>query len=347
MLRYIVERISDGQFLDLELPVTVSGASRRLCGAGAFSGTVAPDVGGLRDASGELLVDPYATYLHEEADGVIRGTWLVTRSEIDGDEWSIEGQGFSAYFSGRPYEGEYRGVGVDPVEVARHVVEHAQSFSGADIGVTVRGSTGRRVGTEEEPWELLWWDTPDCLDSIEEAFEVAEVEWIEWSGWNADRTRILKEIRVLPRAGRNRDDLAFIEGDNIVETVVIEDDIKDWCNVVVAIGAGEGRDALRSTVGKPAKRRRRVIVLDAKEVTKQSVLDQLASSELEWRSRRLRVDSIRLVDHPNAAFGTFEIGDTILVDCEVSWLGRQRLWHRIVEVDLVGEEITDLVLEVA
>lgn len=150
MLRYLVERISDGEFLELELPIDVSAAGRKLNGAGAFSGTLAPDVGGLRYADGSLLLDPYATFIHEESDGVIRGTWLVTRSELEGEEWSVEGAGFSAYFSGRPYEGEYRGVQVDPVAVARHVVEHAQSFANADIGVTVLGSSSERVGSDSE-----------------------------------------------------------------------------------------------------------------------------------------------------------------------------------------------------
>lgn len=73
-------------------PSLCRGAGRKLNGAGSFSGTLAPDVGGLRYADGTLLIDPYATFIHEEADGVIRGTWLVTRSELEGESWQVEGR---------------------------------------------------------------------------------------------------------------------------------------------------------------------------------------------------------------------------------------------------------------
>lgn len=418
MLRYIVERIADGEFLELELPITVSGAGRKLNGAGAFSGTLAPDVGGLRYEDGTLLIDPYATFIHEESDGVIRGTWLVTRSELEGESWSVEGAGFSSYFSGRPYEGEYRGVQVDPVSVARHVVEHAQSFTNADIGVTVRGSSSVRVGSDSEAvqasaqfavnttkkaleqakkaladaraaakanpttanknlvntrkaqvdsltatkkrqdeelaaakkavqdddgaWKLLWWDTPDCLDSMQDAIDAAGCEWVEWSGWNAERTKVLKEIRVSPRVGRDQVGLSFVEGDNIIDKVVVEDDSSEYANKIVAIGAGEGRASLRYTIPGKDSRRSKPVVIDAKHVTKQAVLMRMAQAELKKRMQRFRIDGIRVVDHPNAQFGTFEVGDTIIVDAEVGWVGRQRLSRRIEEIEWFGDDIAEL-----
>ncbi|UOQ60392.1 hypothetical protein MUN76_15390 [Leucobacter rhizosphaerae] len=421
MLRYIVERIADGEFLDLELPITVSGAGVAVNGPGSLSGTVAPDVGGLRDDAGVLIIDPYATLIHEEADGVIRGTWLVTRSELDGAVWSVEGAGFSSFFRDRPYEGEYRGVQVDPVAVARHVVTHAQSFVSADLGVTVVGSSTVKVGSTSDnaeiaaqaaadaakaavestkaaleaaraaakadpspankavvetrkaaadaaaatkktrdealkvaketvredggAWKILWWDTPDCFQAMQEAVDAAGMEWVEWSGWNSDRTAILKEIRVVPRVGRKQDGLQFVEGDNIVETVVVEDDADLYANKVIAIGAGEGRDALRVTIPGSDNRRSKPHVLDAKNVTKLSVLERMARAELDARMRRLRVDAIRVdASHPNAERGTFGVGDTILVDAEVGWIGRQRLWQRIEEIEWVGLDVCDLML---
>lgn len=421
MHRYIVERIADGEFLELELPITVSGAGVAVNGPGSLSGTVAPDVGGLRDGSGVLIIDPFATLIHEEADGVIRGTWLVTRSELDGAVWSVEGAGFASFFRDRPYEGEYRGVQVDPVAVARHVVTHAQSFVSADLGVTVVGSSTVKVGSTSDnaeiaaqaaadaakaavestkaaleaaraaakadpspankavvetrkaaadaaaatkktrdealkvakeavredggAWKILWWDTPDCFQAMQEAIDAAGMEWVEWSGWNSDRTAILKEIRVVSRVGRKQDGLQFVEGDNIVETVVVEDDADLYANKVIAIGAGEGRDALRVTVAVADTRRSKPFVLDAKDVTKKAVLEQLANAELRKRQRKLRVDAIRVdASHPNAGRGTFGVGDTILVDAEVGWIGRKRLWQRIEEIEWVGLDVCDLML---
>ncbi|WP_053386253.1 hypothetical protein [Leucobacter japonicus] len=480
MLRYIVERISDGVFLDLELPIVVSGAGRRLNGAGSFSGQIVPVVAAYEWAGTDKLIDPYATFIHEESDGVIRGTWLVTRAEFEGAVWRVDGAGFSDYFADRPYEGEYRGVQVDPVAVARHVVTHAQSFAGASIGVTLTGSSTVRVGTDSDEkvddaneaareakrvkklltdartvktkekqqvtkshdvtikglqavskmrltelqalrkrdpkptpeevtaaqnlrnaavqavknaqsakkvalapidsalvalreqiktadatlktaseklkaekekqsddggaWKILWWDTPDCMQAIQEALDEVGYEWGEWSGWNADRSKILKEIRAVPRVGKKQTALAFVEGDNIVETVAIEADSNEYANVVKAIGAGEGKDSLEVTVAVKSARRRKVHVVDAKNVTKKSVLQKLAQAELAVRSRPLKVAAVRVVNHPNAEFGTFEVGDTILVDADSGWAGRQRLWQRIEELEWVGEDLIDLML---
>lgn len=478
MLRYIVERIADGKFLELELPITVSGAGRKRNGAGSFSGEIAPIFDVYKYAGTDALIDPLATYIHEEADGVIRGSWIVTRTEFEGAIWRIEGKGFSSYFSGRPYEGEYYGVRVDPIAVAAHVAAHAQSFAGASIGVRVTGASPLRVGSDTDSklaaaeaelkeakrvrdvhtkartaetklkqqvtkthdtkikglqatskarletvqalrkskapagqiaaaqsarnaavaavktaqdakkaalkpidaelasiraalkvasglidkaqdkvkaaksavdadggaWKVLWWDTPDCLQAMQEAIDEAGYEWVEWSGWNADRSQILKEIRALPKVGRKQDALAFVEGDNIIERVTIEADAADYANTILAIGAGEGRQALRVTLSVASSRRRRVYVLDAKEVTKRSVLEGLARAELAARSQLLSVAAVRVVNHPNAEFGTFDVGDTILVDTDGTGAGRQRIWRRIEELEWVGADMCDLML---
>lgn len=535
MLRYIVERISDGEFLELELPIIVSGAGSALMGPGGFSGEIVPVADAFKYANGDLLIDQYATFIHEEADGVIRGTWLVTRSVFDGSSWKIEGAGFSSYVSGRPYEGEFRGISVDLADVVRHIWAHAQAPSGADIGVTVTGMTGKRVGTDsddkvdaakvvyesakaslkvaadkrklkaaqikkasapfdaqikarlkeqkplkaahqslidarkpfmdsyrsltkqrttyrevysaavkagasaaviaaakanvdgmeapiaaakalvdarkpaidaakvpldakndqlrlirankdaalftlreqyevlkeaEEPlkepaaaakekldaakeqlridggaWKIYWWDTPDCFQEMQEAVDEAGWEWVEWSGWNADRTKILKQIRLASRVGRKQDNLSFVEGDNIIEAVVIEDDSAEYANTVIAIGAGEGRDALRCTLSVSDGRRRKVHVVDAKNVTRMASLEKVCAAELKRRTRRLRVDGVRVdASHPNAEKGTFGVGDTILIDAEVGALGRKRLWHRIEEIEWMSLDVADLVL---
>lgn len=478
MLRYIVERIADGEFLELELPIVVSSAGTALGGPGKFQGEIVPVVQAYKYAGTDALIDAYATYIHEEDDGVIRGTWLVTHSTFEGASWKIEGQGFSAFFKGRPFEDEYRGVQVDPIAVARHVATHAQDYARGDAGITVVGSSSVRKGTDSDlkadaakavmdaaksawdakakprkalqdkikklsvphdkvikaldkqrkaltdvyeakvkakapsgeiaaakaavtaktaqltaaraakndeldplredldelreaeaplkvtydakkelydeakqkaaddggAYKLLWWDTPDCLDSMTDAIEAAGYEWVEWSGWNSAKTKILKEIRCVARVGRKQDSLAFVEGDNILETVVVEADSSEYANVVVAIGAGEGRDALRVRVGSADSRRRKIFVLDAKQVTKKDTLTKRATAELKRRLLRLRIEGIRVIDHPNARLGTFQVGDTILLDVEVGWLGRQRLWRRVEEIERDSEGIADVML---
>ncbi|MFF8817278.1 hypothetical protein ACF07D_04670 [Leucobacter sp. NPDC015123] len=200
------------------------------------------------------------------------------------------------------------------------------------------------VDADGGAWKILWWDTPDCLQSMQEAIDEAGYEWVEWSGWNADRSKVLKEIRAFPRVGRKQDGLAFVEGDNIIEQVTIEADAADYANTVVATGAGEGKKALRVTLSVASTRRRRVYVLDAKEVTKRSVLEGLARSELAARSQLLSIAAVRVINHPNAEFGTFDVGDTILIDTDGTGAGRQRIWRRIEELEWVGTDVCDLML---
>lgn len=400
MERYIAERISDGQFVELELPVHVSKAGRKLCGAGGFSGTIEPDTGGLRGAAGELLIDERASFIHREIDGIIDGSWYVTRAQF-GDSWQLEGQGFSSYLTGRPYEGEYYGVNVDMADVVRHVWAHAQRLPTSRLGVTVTGTTGVRRGTDSDQqveaartayeaakvaraaatvkkgaaweqlkrnvtttkealdkakerqsadggaWKLLWWDHPDSAQAVQDAIDEAGYEWVEWSGWNTDRSKILKQIRIVERAGRRQNSLRFVEGENIIDKVVLETPSSDYANVVIAIGAGEGKRSLRAEVGVKDGRRRTPYVLDAKQVTKQTVLDTLARAELAWRSRPLQVKAIRVdATHPNAGRGTFSVGDTIMVDCDLSWLGRKQLWHRVLEIEWISADVCDLMLGV-
>lgn len=534
MQHFIVERISDGVFVELDLPVKVDSASQALSGPGMFSGTVEVDDGGLRTGTGELLADQRKSFIHEEVDGVIRNTWLVSRVGFT-DEWKIQGKGFSSYLDGYPYEGEFRGENVDMADVVRHVWAHAQRLPNSNLGVTVTGMTGVKRGTDsdrkadaakadydakkaalkvvsdkrkakqaeikakaapfdkqikkldgeakplrkayqdlidarkplmnayttltkqrqtrrdvysaavaakrpaaeiaaakaqvdaletpiknakaavdakkpaidaakvpldaknaqiklkraekalaceplqiqydalkdqEEPlkkpvetakdvcdkakekqsedggaWKILWWDTPDCGSEVQDALDEAGWEFVEWSGWNADRTKILKEIRLQKRVGRQQSELRFVESENITDKVVVES-TDAYANTIAAVGAGEGKAALRVTVGVTDGCVRTPGVLDAKSVTRLSVLEKLARAELARRSKPLQVSAVTVdTDHPNALRGTFGVGDSILIDCEVSWLGRQQIWHRIKEIEWTGESTADLFLE--
>lgn len=536
MSKYIVERISDGAFLELELPILPSAAGPALSGPGTFSGTIVPVAAAYATAGTTKLIDPYATLIHEEADGIIRQSWLVTRSMFDGDAWTIEGKGFSSYLAGVPYDGEYRGVRVDMADVVRELWRSAQRHARSNLDVTVRGMTGVIRGTDsdakadaakktydaakaslkvasdkrkaksaeikkralpfdkqlkvlleqrkplqkayqaridarkpalaayraktkerttaseyysllvkqkapkaqiaaakavvdalkpgvdaakaavdahkapiaaakapldakntqiktkraeraaavaglqaqydvlrdaEEPlkapvdaaksaydaakekasedggaWKILWWDLPDSMSEMQQAIDEAGWEWVEWSGWNADRSKILKEIRLYPQVGAVRDELLFIEGDNVIEAVPVIIDSADYANKIIAIGAGEGQKALRVQVGVDDGRRTKPHVLDAKHVTKVSVLQKLAEKELARRSVPMRIDGIRVnTAHPYAPLGSFGVGDTITVECDVVGVGRSRFRTRIREIEWLENDMADLTLE--
>ncbi len=466
MRKFIAERISDGTFLDLDLPITVDGVGEEVSGAGKFSGTIDSDIGAVKDASGNLLLDPQATFIHVEESGEIRHTYLLTRSQVQGETWSLEGVGFSAYPNGTPYTGEYRGIQVDPVAVMRHLWEHVQLPAGGTIGVTVTGSSSVRVGTvsDEDAKEskaakdaakkaldakkkqrlaksaerkrvqaahkktidglqktvnalvkegqalakakapkaqqdakktqiaaartavknaktardnavnpltaqykalqaeekvlsdryklatqqaktdaseakedggahkILWWDSPDCGQAITDALDLAGMEFTEHSAWNSGKTAITKQIRVVPRVGK-QSKAEFIQGENILDAVLVENDIETYANAVTVIGAGEGRESLRVTVARPDNRRRKHVSIQAKDVTSKKVLQRVAERELEARSRRMTIKGIEvLLDHANAPAGTWGLGETVMVSADMAHLGRVDMPVRVTEI---------------
>lgn len=353
MERYIVERIRDGKFLELELPVDVSGAGKKLSGAGPFSGTVDPDTGGQRDSAEKLLVDPFATLIHREIDGVIRGSYMVTRCAWNGSKWAIEGSGFSSYLTGLVYEGSREWVNADPIGIIRHVWEHAQGQTNANLGVTVKGSSSVRIGDPKRdvefrtsageqvqfqagPYTLRWWDTPDLAKTVQDLAIAAGQEFVERSYWNSDKTKILKEIHYKPRVGK-RLDVKFEQGVNVTDVVDVVADGADFANAVVAIGAGEGAKALRVTLAASDSRLRRVRVMDRKNVTTRKVLEADAQAELKRALRKIEIAAVEVMNHPMAEFGTWDVGDDVLVDVDTEWQGRVTQWSRITEVEYADD----------
>lgn len=360
MERFIVERIRDGVFLDLDFPIDVSGAGRKLSGAGSLSGTVEPDVGGLRD-TGELIAEPGASFIHREVAGVITGSYVVTRCAFKGSAWDVEGQGFSSHLARRYYSGSREWVNADPISIVRHVWEHAQGKPGGDLGVTVKGSSPVRIGEPKRdvnfqtragedvdftagPYTLHWWDTPNLGQAVDGLAESASSEFVEWSAWDADKSKILKEVRYASRIGK-RSQARFVEGANVVDVVALESDGTDYANTVIAIGAGEGQKALRVTLSVSDGRVPMERVLDLKNVTSKKVLEASARAALALAQKKYAIPAVEVVDHPNAEFGTFDVGDEVLVSADFEWAGRKELWHRITEIEWVGDRAR-LMLEV-
>ena len=158
------------------------------------------------------------------------------------------------------------------------------------------------------------------------------MEYTEHSAWNADKSDIVKQIRVVPRVGR-RSPAVFIENENIIDTVVVENSIDGYANSITVIGAGEGRASLRVTTARPDTRRRKHVSVQAKDVTSKAVLQRIADRELAARSRRMSIEGIEvLLDHANAPAGTWGLGDTVDISADMAHLGRVDMQVRITAI---------------
>lgn len=198
--------------------------------------------------------------------------------------------------------------------------------------------------TEAEPYSLVWWEAKDCGDELDNLAKTAPFDYVEHHFWDGEQIR--HDVQTYyPRAGRHRDDLVFVQNSNVTSSVAFTTTGDEYANEIVGIGAGEGREALRRTTATRGDGRlRRPYVFADKAVNDPTRLDALIREELDYRKAALVIESIDVVDHPNAPLGSWQLGDDILVDVDAPWLGRVQLWCRIIAWHLTGEATATLSL---
>lgn len=195
-------------------------------------------------------------------------------------------------------------------------------------------------------YKLLWWETPDCGSKISELVSSTPVDFTESHDWNDDKSAISHTIQVqYPRAGRRRDDLAFILGDNVTVTPTAKSNGDNYANSVFGLGNGEGEAMIHTTSAINDGRLRRVNVMSKKDTKQLSLLQSQARTTLLQSVSSMSIDQITVRDHPNAVIGSWALGDDIYVQADLPWVGRIGIWHRIVSWSLTTDSTATLKLE--
>jgi hypothetical protein len=360
---FIAQRATTGEFIDWDVPIRLDSLEWELNGPGALTGTIAPDAGGLRGSDGRPLLEEWGTLLYAEADGEIRWGGIVVSCSFEGESWRLECAGFATYPHSVIYDGDYSQIGVDPADVIRHIWAHVQSFPDGNLDVAVVGdSTPVRLGRdawdetvanedgstdvkhhEAEPYVLLWTDSTNCGAEIDDLAKSAPLDWAEKHRWSPDGESVVHEIQLAyPRLGRRRDDLVFVQGDNVTNVLTVESNGDDFANTVLGLGAGEGRAMLRRSTSLRDGRLRRVATYSDKAITDSGRLDAHIAAELNARRAALRITSLDVIDHDNARLGAWQVGDDVLVRAEVPWLGEIEMWVRITAWALTGDHTATL-----
>ncbi|OEJ21122.1 hypothetical protein [Streptomyces subrutilus] len=378
--RFIAQRALTGQFLDWDVPLALNtNPKRTLSGPGSLTATIEPEYARLIGPDGIPILQEWSTKLYLEIDGHIRWGGIVTKTNFDGAQMSVEAEGLTAYAHGipfedhiisgelitppDPYEGRdknhdgyidftnpkvpvpkppdpYTGHRIDAYEAFRRVWAHIQSRPYGNIGLTVDDHVlGRLLGAEDgsDPWELAWWNAPDCGQALDQLTRDLPFDWTETHSWTADHSSIQHRIRLgNPRLGRRRDDLRFADGENLSAIAKPEGLGDDYANEVVVLGKGEGRAMARAQVYRyDGRRMRRVATVTDKTLSSDNLLRVRGERELAGRTQNLQIPAIQIVDHPNARFGSWQLGDDIRLQVHVPWVGDLDLWHRI-----VGDEVS-------
>ncbi|MER7937948.1 MULTISPECIES: hypothetical protein [unclassified Streptomyces] len=222
---------------------------------------------------------------------------------------------------------------VDAFSVVRRVWSHLQDYKMGKLGVTLDAhNSGYLLGssTGRDPWELQWWDSPDCGQVISDVMTSAQADYLERHYWDGSKERILHHIDLgTRRLGRTRDDLRYAQGENIVEVATPSYQGEYFANNIYVLGKGSGAKMPRARVVVDDKRIRRAKTITRKSTANLKLLTEYGKKERARHSELLTIPSIAIRDHPNAPLGSWALGDHILLQVDIPWAGELALRHRV------------------
>jgi hypothetical protein len=187
--------------------------------------------------------------------------------------------------------------------------------------------------TPMKPYVLQWWNDTDIGQEIANLAKNTPMDMAESWEWTADKLGVKPHLKLgYPRLGTRRADLRFAEDENLLAAVLLRETPDLYASEIMFRGAGEGRDGIRAQAGKPdPKRIRRYKVINDKTVVDKKRAQANADDEYRRRTALLTITEITIdATHDNAPMGSFSLGDDILVQCWIPYIGDVKLWHRIV-----------------
>ena len=330
-----------------DLPLAGVSFTRNLSGTSTISGSITPEIEGLKAPDGQPLLQAWSTALYIEQDGQIRAGGIVQPESMgDGPTLRVEAAGFAAYPYGMPYDGERYFIQVDSLDIFRHIWDHLQSQPGGDLGLRIDPDrSGVLVGEELEevafetgggeevmfeagPFKLAWYLADDLGDRLEELVDLGGFEFTEEHAWAPGEDRIEHRLRLgVPRLGRRRHDIHFVAGDNLVRDPAFS--VGTYASEVWAMGAGEGRTVRHARAGRSGESRlRRVNVVSDKALTSNRRAAEMAALMLDLSTGEPEVDSVTIRGgNPDEIP---DLGDEVLLRTSgIGWHRSTDLWVRV------------------
>lgn|GEM_PF-1262389 len=196
-------------------------------------------------------------------------------------------------------------------------------------------------GDQLQPFTLQWFADSDLQQKIDAVFEQGNFDWWEEHAWAGNR--VTHRVRfATPLAGRVRDDLRFVVGENILNDPDLQQKSDDYASEVVVLGAGEGRAMVKGTwkMTNPPRVRRVKTVTD-KSIRSKADADRRAEREGLATNGGQNIASLVVQDHPNAPLGAWQLGDTVLVQGSgQGWAGEWSVKVRILAYTVQSETDT-------
>lgn len=357
---YHAQRALTGEWLDHDLQLQDVELTWQLTGPGAMTAWVDPYIAPQIASDNRFLLDEWSTLIYAEQDGIIKwGGMLASSADAGEGARTIACISFAGYPTGRIWTKELSLYVADAFDLVRMLWDFVQEDPAADLDVQVSpdkanfiiGSadpgpmptqnpgerdedfSARLTAWQQlvnEPYELAWWNSPDCGQEIDNLMQQSRTDYVEQHAWVGDQ--VAHYINLYPEGRVNRrTDLRFVEGENIRVAPLPERDGGKYANYMRGLGAGEDRHGLVfEAYGPHDGRLRRDGVYPAKELLDPNLLAVQTVDALRKAQNILQFDTVDLVAHPNAPVGSWELGDEILIETH-SGFEKLHEWMRISE----------------
>lgn len=340
--RFIAQRLTTGEFLDFDVELKEPVVSRDLSGPGGITGLVNPEKVIEQIAyDGRPVLDEWTTALYHERDGYIRAGGIVQNLEWQGSVFSIDAPGFCSYAAGQPILKHYRPKKwEDPVRVFRNIWNYLQSFPDSNIGLKVRGpDTYLILGDGEGPYNISKYEYRDAGQELENIAAISPFDFVETHKWtDSSKTAIDHTLQIgFPRIGMEREDLRFVQGENMVRFSTVALDGSRFANTTYVLGNGEGAAMIVGKAVRSDGRLRRAAVVPRKAAS-MGLANLYAREELRGRAMEYDISEVVVKDHPNAPIAAINPGDDIWTDIDVPHIGRTAMNLRVLSVQEASED---------
>lgn len=179
-------------------------------------------------------------------------------------------------------------------------------------------------------------DFTDCGDYINKIARDVPFDYFEECEWNEDRTEVNKYLRLAYQDGGTlQSNLAFRLNENIFEAKSrIESEI-EWTSDVIIRGWYPGKVYSKELTNADDFRYRRTVLEEDVNINSGERAEAWAGRQLTRRQIPSYWKSIIVnMYHPNAPFGSYDVGDTIRVQGVMPWVGNVDQLHRIIAMSI-------------
>lgn len=345
--RFIVED-NEGNILARDLEVQNPTVMRVLSGPA----DIRFDIDYRDTANAGIYFKPWKYWVHVEklimGEYVIWASGLVQPSQVDKKTGitHLVAQGFSGYMKKMPWLENWNPLACDVFEVCAKIWNHLQSFPNGNLGVTVYPAEsgiimlpgyafdGNILNLDFFAEFIRATDKQDCGDHMDKLARDIPFDYVEQSSWNADRTAINKSLYLgYPKAGITQNWLCFIMYENVMEMVPHVETQIDWVSDITVDGWFPGTEYSAQLTNSDPTRYRRCISQDDARINSNERAAAWAKRKLTRRQTPAYWDSI-IVDmgHPNAPFGSYDVGDRIMIRGPMPYIGNVNQYHKILAI---------------